>query len=281
MRFCLLAPLGLSAAALAAAPAPPPAAAPRGYDDAVVLVDCGAGGTGSGVAVRRGPHEFVWTAAHVVEDLEAVETVVPPETGTPRVVASYREPKLVRQVYKGGVLVGETARYAEVIRYSDLEGGYDLALLRTRDPVCPAGAEWAEATPPVGAALYHVGSPFGRSGYNSFVPGTVAGRFRPKRGLRHAPDARTLEMAQYSLAGGPGSSGGPVFDARSRKVVGLLTQGMVPQPTHMLGVPVEVVRRFAREADCLWAVDPAVPVPDGEDWRRSTPRTTPLPKPKP
>jgi hypothetical protein len=281
MKRALIGLALLLAAGLAlAAPPGTPEGAPPNYDEPVVLVRLEGEGWkafGSGVAVHNGGEEFVWTAGHVVDAAEVVKTVVDPETGRPRVQVSYVDVKVVRELYKKGIKVGEEFRFAEVVRYSDLEEGYDLALLHSRAPLCKKGAVLAASAPKVGACLYHVGSPGGPPGYNSYIPGTMAARGRPTRGLGHADENPTLFLDQYNLNIAGGSSGGPVFC--EGRVVGLVTQGYRAQPTISFGVPVEVIRKFAKECECEWAVDPKCPLPPNEGWRRACARTTPLPLP--
>jgi S1-C subfamily serine protease len=250
--------------------------APKGYDDGVVLVASGRM-MGSGVAVHRGDQEFVWTAAHVVAGAERVREVVDPQTGETRFEVSYSDVRVMREVKADGCKAGEDVRIAEILRFSDPEGGYDLALLRSRAPVAKTGVGFADKSPGVGQAVYHVGSPGGLPGYNSYIPGTIAARGRPSNWSETEPSVR---MDQYSLPITGGSSGGPVFDARTWKVVGLVVQANPRQPTISFGVPVEAVRRFAKESHCEWAVDPAVPVPAGTGYHAANPRSSPLPVPK-
>lgn len=262
---------------LCAVPSDNPDAAPPGFDDSAVLVQSG-DSSGSGVAVRRGPREFVWTAAHVVSDAQKIREVVDPQTGQSKTVVEFDDVVLYRQTKgKDGLPVLESRVRAEVLRYSDLEFGYDLALLLAKQPSCPKGAVFADKGVAVGSRLYHVGSPGGIPGYNSYIPGLLSSRGRPTRGLWHDWLRPTLGMDQYSMAIAPGSSGGPVFDRQGR-VVGLVTQAYTSQNTVSFGVPVEEIRKYASECKAAWAVDD-LPVPDVI--RLASPRTTPVPKPKP
>lgn len=254
------------------------AQAPADFDETSVLVEVSEG-FGSGVAVRNTDTEFVWTAAHVVEGHQKVRTVIDPMTGLPRVEVTFTDVTLVREIRKDGRLVGVNKRYAEVIRYSDLETGYDLALLRSRLPSCSKGAVFAMGSPAAGQAVYAVGSPMGPTGYNSYIPGTVAAIGRPATGLFSTPLSQTLEMDQYNLNITGGSSGGPVFDLKSRQILGLTTQGNARQNTIAFVVPTRVIRKFAKESDCEWAVDPHTPLPAGDGYKKACPRMTPLPLP--
>jgi S1-C subfamily serine protease len=211
--------------------------APKGYDDPVLMVADDTG-YGSGVAFHNGDTEFVWTAAHVVGTEDAVMNLVRLRVVDGRVAYTKME--------------------GRVVRFSK---DYDLAVVKSESPVCPAGALFSDEPPRVGQEVYHVGSPAGERGYNSYIPGTVAAIDRPTRDGRNDPTDPALFMDQYNLNISNGSSGGPVFDAKTRRVMGLTTLANPKQQTICLAVPTRVIKKFAKESDCLWAVDPSVPVP--------------------
>jgi len=247
-----------------------------GYEANVVLVEQ-AEGCGTGVIVRNGEHEFVWTAAHVVDNLEKVATVVDPVSGKPKLEVTYTDAKVVRLLKKDNRIVGEEFRYAEILRYSDSELGYDLCLLRSRSPIAKTGAKWATSTPKVGTEVFHIGCPEGRKGYNTFIQGSVSATNRPRDSIRPAPEAPKLDMTQFTLSITRGCSGGPVFSKPDGKVIAIVTQIIPSNYSIAFGIPTEVVQKFAKEAKCEWAFDTSIPVPD--NFRLASPRRESLPIP--
>jgi hypothetical protein len=240
-----------------------------------------AGGSGSGPVVVRGTHNFVWTAAHVVNRNRKVDTVIDAQTGRPKVSVRYQDAVALVETYQGGRKTGEHLYYAEILRLSDKKyGGEDLALLRLRQGgVFKRGAAFlAEGTIPApDDRLLHVGSMAGTPGANTHSWGYFvrAGRLLDNSG-GELDNPRTYDQVMLPALGG--SSGGPVY--RGDHCVGLLTEGLdshSESPNYI--VPSRRVWDYARRAKCLWAVDPRVPVPPLAEIRATPVEDTPIPLP--
>ena len=216
---------------------------------------------GSGVLVVRkiGDDEvtFVWTAAHVVDNLREVREVIT-ESGSPRKVVEFKDAQIVREMVESGRRVGEIKMDARVIKYSNANTGHDLALLMVRaknygkdsstfylnddDPIIP-----------IGTNLYHVGSLLGQMGANSMTTGIVSqiGRTMDK-----------MEYDQTTVTAFPGSSGGGVF-LTDGKYIGMLVRGA--GEGFNLIVPIRRMLGWAEKNDILWALDSGVDMPSLDD----------------
>ena len=212
---------------------------------------------GSGVLVVRkvGDDEvtFVWTAAHVVDNLREVREVIT-ESGSPRKVVEFKDAQIVREMVEAGRRVGEIKMDARVIKYSNANTGHDLALLMVRaknygkdssvfylnddDPIIP-----------IGTNLYHVGSLLGQMGANSMTTGIVSqiGRTMDK-----------MEYDQTTVTAFPGSSGGGVF-LTDGKYIGMLVRGA--GEGFNLIVPIRRMLSWAEKNEILWALDAGVEMP--------------------
>ena len=89
---------------------------------------------GSGVLITRDIGDekvtFVWTCAHVVDNLRSVRTVI--KAGTPKKVVEFDDVQIIKELVEGGRRVGEIKMDATVIKFSDADDGEDLALLMVR-----------------------------------------------------------------------------------------------------------------------------------------------------
>ena len=134
-------------------------------------------GEGSGVIFTRKDAKgnqvnFVWTAAHVIDNLRKTrKTVV---NGTPKTIVEFKDPMVVKEIRQNGRTVGRLQMDAEVLKYSDATDGHDLALLRVRklnfvtDTVT---FHLSKEIPKLGTDLLHVGSLLGQMGANSMTDG--------------------------------------------------------------------------------------------------------------
>lgn len=239
---------------------------------ATVLIEAG-DNHGSGFVVQRGSQQFIWTVAHILEPLEKMQAVLDPGSGHPRLQVSYERAKVIRMRQKKGIPSGERFVYAEILRYSDQHQGEDIALLVASDRITPSSTTLTLEPPVPGTPVTHVGSPFGRQGYNSVIPGytTALGR------CDAAPDGRLRLYDQYALPITSGCSGGPVFDLVSGRVLGIASH--VNKQNHSIAyfIPSRVLHDFARRHDCLWALDCSVPLPSPQAWKQRSPRVTPVP----
>jgi len=219
------------------------------------------GGEGSGVIKtrKRGKETitFIWTAAHVVENLRNVKTVIDSKTGTPRTVAEFDWAKIVRSTVQNGETVGKSEMVVEVVRYSAEE---DLALLRVRMKNYTNDSVQFyldEKIPGVRTKLVHVGSLLGQLGSNSTTDGSLAfvGRMLNKK-----------VYDQTTVTAFPGSSGGGVYLDDDGRLVGLILRGA--GETFNLMVPVRRMRAWAKSANIEWALDDKVALPSDEELKK-------------
>ena len=168
-------------------------------------------GEGSGVIFTRKNANgdlvnFVWTAAHVVDNLRTERRVI--VKGSPRTLVEFKDAKIIKVIRQNGRSVGRLELDAEVIKWSDADDGHDLALLRVRKLnfiTDSAKFYLDDKTPPLGTDLWHVGSLLGQLGANSMTDGIYS-----QHG-RIIPELNKLIFDQTTVAAFPGSSGGGVF----------------------------------------------------------------------
>lgn len=227
----------------------------------IVAKNASGGGEGSGeVVTRKFPNgetvNFVWTAAHVVDNLRKTRNVIDGASGSPKTVVEFDDALVVKSLVEDGRSVGKIEFFAEVVRYSAEE---DLALLRLRKKnFLEATVEFNLEQPiiPIGTKLLHVGSLLGQLGSNSMTTGIMSqnGRLINKK-----------IYDQTTVAAFPGSSGGGVYGEDGR-MVGMVVRGA--GETFNLIVPVRRMREWAKSAKIEWAIDPKVAMPTEEDLRK-------------
>lgn len=233
------------------------------------IVSKGKSGSGEGSGViktRKLPDgstvSFVWTAAHVVENLRHTKTIIDSKTGTSRTMVEFDDAMVVKSLVVGGRLVGKTELYAEVIRFSPDE---DLALLRVRMPdfIGTSANFFAEKDekgqpliPAVGTSLIHCGSLLGQMGSNSVTEGIMS---------QHGRLVNKKVFDQTTVTAFPGSSGGGVF-LKDGRLAGLVLRGA--GETFNLICPVRRMSAWAKSAKVEWAMDDAVPVPGEEEMQK-------------
>ena len=234
-------------------------------------------GEGSGVIVTRAVPltttgestvnvNFVWTAAHVVDGLRSVRTII--KDGRSVKVVEFKDAQIVQELVEDGRRVGEFKMEAKVIKYSDSENGEDLALLMIRKKgFIDKSVTFfkAESKPvPIGTELYHVGSLLGQTGSNSMTRGICSQVGR----VLDLGSGGGVIFDQTTVTAFPGSSGGGVFlSERSGKAagqyVGMLVRGA--GETFNLIVPIRRMRAYAEKEGILWAIDLDHPVPALEE----------------
>jgi S1-C subfamily serine protease len=220
---------------------------------------------GSGNLVTRKIGEdtvsFVWTAAHVVDNLRVSRTVV--INGNTKTLIEYKDAEIVQERQADGRRIGEVKFDAKVIKVSDANYGEDLALLMVRCknayPLTLSTKFHLETNyiPPIGVELAHCGSLLGQFGANSYTTGVLSqtGRTLPMKG------ATVKVFDQVTAVAFPGSSGGGMYLKADGVYIGMLTQGVMKLQGFNFIVPVRRIHAFAKEAKIEWALDPAVPMP--------------------
>ena len=140
-------------------------------------------GEGSGVIFTRKDAKgnlvnFVWTAAHVVDNLRSERKVL--RDGRPLTIVEFKDPVIIKEIRQNGRTVGRLQMDAEVLKYSESEKGHDLALLRIRkfNFVTDSVIFYLDKEiPSLGTDLLHVGSLLGQMGANSMTDGIRKGFF--------------------------------------------------------------------------------------------------------
>ena len=220
-------------------------------------------GEGSGIIFSRNDKDgntvnFIWTAAHVIDNLRSERKVI--VKGSPKTIVEFKDAKIVKVIRQNGRAVGQLELNAEVVKYSDSEDGHDLALLRVRklnfvDDTVRFYLD--KEIPKLGTELWHVGSLLGQLGSNSMTDGIYSqtGRLIPNLN-KHVFD-------QTTVAAFPGSSGGGVFLKSNKCYVGMLVRGA--GETFNLIVPVRRMVQWAEKNKIMWALDPTVKMPTDDE----------------
>ncbi len=213
-----------------------PTVAEKGYANTVVVhVDRG---YGSGVLFSRGGETFVWTVGHVA-DCHMNDN------------GSFRE-FTIRQ--------GNKTAIARVIRAGDCYEAQDIALLQIISGDMTGNAYFYRAFNEIklGQQVIHCGTPYyPRLNERLILYGRIShvGRMFS---FRDQPVPRELDQCNVSAY--PGCSGGPLFDAKTGGIIGLMSLGGTPTLTAI--VPTRAIYEWAKKHDCLWAFDPNVPMPE-------------------
>lgn len=207
----------------------------RCYNNTVALQD--AMGHGSGVLFTRGSETFIWTAAHVAEHF-----MKPDGTFSEIMVSQGRK----------------TAK-ARVIRCGDSYVTHDLALLQLTEGDLKGGARFYKAFNEVelGQEIIHCGAPYNVKLFGNYL---FFGHMSHIGRMVSVPFlVLEREMDQCDVIVYPGCSGGPIFDAKTGDILGLLSLAADPGLTAI--TPTRIIYEWAKNHDCLWAFDPKVPLP--------------------
>jgi S1-C subfamily serine protease len=228
------------------------------------------GGEGSGVVFTRDiassngskKVNFVWTAAHVLENIRNVRTVLDTD-GHIKKITEFQDAEIVKKLIENGRTVGQLVMDAKVVKYSDAKDGEDLALLMVRkfgfvDNSANFYQDNDEKGLVLGTQLYHVGSLLGAEGSNSMTTGIMS---QIGRTIALNGGAKVL-FDQTTVTAFPGSSGGGVF-LTNGEYVGMLVRGA--GETFNLIVPIRRMHKWAKSENILWALDKNIPAPTLED----------------
>ena len=220
-------------------------------------------GEGSGVIFTRKDAKgnqvnFVWTAAHVIDNLRKTrKTVI---NGMPKTLVEFKDPMVVKEIRQNGRTVGRLQMDAEVLKYSDADDGHDLALLRVRklNFVTDTVTFYLDKKiPPLGEDLLHVGSLLGHIGANSMTDVIYSQHGRLIKSLnKHVFDQTTCTAF-------PGSSGGGVYLKSDARYVGMLVRGA--GEGFNLIVPVRRMIDYCEKHKIMWALDRSIPMPSEDD----------------
>jgi hypothetical protein len=232
-------------------------------------------GEGSGVIFTRKDSKgnlvnFVWTAAHVIDNLRTERKVL--VRGTPKTLVEFKDPVVIKEIRQDGRTVGRLQMDAEVLKYSESEDGHDLALLRVRKlnfVTDTVSFHLNDDIPPLGTDLLHVGSLLGQFGANSMTDGIYSQHGRVIKSLnKHIFD-------QTTCVAFPGSSGGGVFlkGGDDPLYVGMLVRGA--GEGFNLIVPVRRMIKYCEKHKIMWALDPKVKMPTEEELKKMSAENTP------
>lgn len=223
-------------------------------------------GEGSGVVFTReikteeGKKKinFVWTAAHVLENIRNVRTVLDTD-GRLKKVTEFQDAEIIKKLVENGRTVGQLAIDAKVIKYSDAKDGEDLALLMIRkfnfvDASAKFHIDQENKGIALGTQLYHVGSLLGSEGSNSMTTGIMS---QVGRTLSLNGGAKIL-FDQTTVTAFPGSSGGGVF-LTNGEYIGMLVRGA--GETFNLIVPIRRMNKWAKDEKITWALDQSIDAP--------------------
>ena len=224
-------------------------------------------GEGSGVIFTRkdasgNQVNFVWTAAHVIDNLRSTRKVV--VDGTPKTLVEFKDPMVVKEIRQDGRTVGRLQMDAEVLKYSDADDGHDLALLRIRkfnfvkDTVTFHLDK--DDIPKLGTDLLHVGSLLGQMGANSMTDGIYSQHGRLIKSLNK------YVFDQTTVTAFPGASGGGVYLKSNANYIGMLVRGA--GEGFNLIVPVRRMQDYCEKHKIMWALDPTVAMPDEDDLKK-------------
>jgi hypothetical protein len=235
-------------------------------------------GEGSGVIFTRKDSRgnlvnFIWTAAHVVDNLRTERKVL--VNGSPKTLVEFKDPVVIKEIRQNGRTVGRLQMDAEVLKYSDATDGHDLALLRVRkfNFVTDSVTFYLDKKlPDLGTDLLHVGSLLGQLGANSMTDGIYSQHGRILKNLnKHIFDQTTCTAF-------PGSSGGGVFLKRdgNARYVGMLVRGA--GEGFNLIVPIRRMVGYCQEHKIMWALDGSVEMPSEEELKKMSIENTPKEK---
>jgi len=208
--------------------------------------------SGSGVfVVTKDGQVWVLTCGHLVEHIRSERKSA---KGT---AIEFADAEIVQVLVEDGRKTGESALYAEVIRYSDADHGEDIALLRLRSkkykPASGARFYLDDDIPAVGTKLYHCGSLHGDLGANSVTWGIIS---------QHGRLLNDKVFDQTTCPAKPGSSGGAVCLEEDGRYIGMIVRGS--GDTFNFTVPIRRMRTWAKRVGVDFIFDDRLEIPSDE-----------------
>lgn len=243
--------------------------------DISVMVSAG-GGSGSGVIITRSIRKnetskeeesvnFVVTAAHVVESLRSVRTVIDSAKGTDKKLIEFKPVFVIKDLVEHGRKVGEAKFEGKVLKYSDSENGEDLALLMLykRDFVKENTKFYLKGDKivDIGTKIYHMGSRNGQIGAGSLTDGIIS-----KIGQVVTLNNRPILFDLVTCPISPGSSGGGIFIADGEhkgELCGIVVRG--GDSTFGLVVPARRIHDWSVNSKLEWVLDEKLLPPSLEE----------------
>lgn len=233
-----------------------------------------AAGEGSGVVFSRKDADgnlinFVWTAGHVVDILRYERKVL--VNGMPKTLVEFRDAIIIKEIRQEGRVVGKLLMDAEILKYSDVRDGHDLALLKIRkyNFISDSVVFFLDKNIPVlGTDLLHVGSLLGQMGSNSMTDGIYSQHGRVIK------EINKFVYDQTTCTAFPGSSGGGVYLKSDARYVGMLVRGA--GEGFNLIVPIRRMVSFCEEHKIMWALDHKETMPSDNELRKLSIEQTPV-----
>lgn len=187
-------------------------------------------GNGTGTVIERGNNVFVWTAAHVVDNVTEIQV-------SKHIRVAGKKAGAVS--FKARLLARDAQRDLALF-WVDVPKGYFRA------------AKISEQELLIGAPLTHVGN----VGVENFDESVSIGILSQKNVQPTVADHPSwpwkLPTDQGTFSAYYGSSGGPVYN-EDGEFVGVLVGGLVGKG-YINFVPVREMKVFARKAGVLWAI---------------------------
>jgi len=226
-------------------------------------------GRGSGTLFTREVsvgvyRSYVWTAAHVVDDLRRTREVIDAK-GQKRTIVEFDDCQIYQEMIQDGRKVQQIFNEVRLICFSNAETGDDQALLevRLRNYTQRSAMFYlGEEIPAVGTELIHIGSLLGDLGSCSFTTGVTSQVGRLLAVTEYSAEA---VFDQTSAVAFPGSSGGGVYNMETGEYIGMLTAGIRNAQGFHWYVPVRRMRTWAKRMDLEWAMDASIPMPSEEE----------------
>lgn len=221
--------------------------------------------SGSGTVFQHDGETYVWTNDHVVDEARATKEVN--VLGTKTVVTTISQVRVSQKLTGKSV---ELTTTGEIVRYSDIQTGQDIALLKLPkdNPFKSVSTTFKESDepPPIGTEVYVVGCPGGDDQRQSVCAGIIAYNDREmtytirktvmngwfKVVEKKEVNPRFFDQTDTVVA--PGNSGGGVFDRETGEFLGILSRRYESNGSGLF-IPIRRIREWARTEGVEWALE--------------------------